>query len=495
MATVFNPFSSETDDESQNSQQKQAQSGGNNSLSTSGVSAFSQGGSSNVGAAPAASAKAPTSSGSFTNIQSYLNANKEAAPGLANQVSGNIKSSASQAQEGIQKARNAFDAASSTGTLTADNAAKARDTVTNAGQALYGEGTKFDPNAVKDFQRVSSGAYKGPNSLEGYGDLSNQAQNVRDMGNLSNTENGRFTLLRQMFNGPSYTSGQTNLDQFLVGSNQKQLEGARQQAYKLPAFANQNIQGAASTANRLTDQSARIGADTRGFLDSETGSQANANTKALQDANAAERKRQEDFAATTNNLQGTSITAADAQRFGIDPIQSIYNLDLNKYLKNNIVEAPTTVDQIIDRKNAARTNALGLLAGGGEQFGDLTKVGGYVPSTQTFDTDKFKADQADVAGRYDSLKNAEDKWNMARLLLHPGETTNGGQYQNIANEQYADMTKKYGSLENAKNYATGGFQGDDWSYNAESQQIQNLIDQLNGMQSGRMLNVLPDKAK
>lgn len=499
MATVFNPFSSDTgqdEDKNNDGQQKQAQSGGNNSLSTSGESADVGGGGASGGAF---NPKAQTKSGSFTNIQSYLNANKDVAPGLTNQVAGNIQNNANQAHAGIAKARSAFDTASAAGTLTQDNATNARNTIDNAGQQVYGAGTTDDttgytPNqkVIDTFNRTSSGAYKGPTNLENYGGLSNQAQNVRDMGQLSNTDNGRFTLLRQMFNNPNYTAGQTNLDQLLVGANQKQLAPARQQAYQLPAFANSNIQGAADTAGEYTRQSKQIGQDAKNYLNDQTFAQTTANTKALTDAAQAETDRAANFNSISQAIKNNAVTAANAKTFGIDTDQPLYNLNLNDYLKTNLVAGPTTVDQIISEKNAARTNALGLLAKASPQFADLTKVGGFTPSTQTFDVDKFNKAREAEAGGAQSMQDALSKWGNARLLLHPNETTGGGLYNDIANSSYNDMIQKYGSLGAAQSAATSGFQGQDYDYDYESRMVQNLMDALGKYNINRRINVLPE---
>jgi hypothetical protein len=63
--------------------------------------------------------------------------------------------------------------------------------------------------------------YKGPTQLDP--SLQTQAQDYTNLAGNVGTEQGRYNLLSQLYNTPTYTSGQKTLDNLFLQGNPQQL--------------------------------------------------------------------------------------------------------------------------------------------------------------------------------------------------------------------------------------------------------------------------------
>lgn len=158
----------------------------NNPTGGGGSSAFAGGGT-GQGATTSVASPAPTSSGSFTNLSSYLNANQGAGATMGNAVGTMIN--------------NAGNAAQTAGTQAVNDA---RTTGVNSGA----------------FQKDDNTAQKSYGTLTGY--LNNAAGGMAGTG----------TLIKDVYNQPGYSSGENALDAALVNGQpggQQAVQGAANQ--------------------------------------------------------------------------------------------------------------------------------------------------------------------------------------------------------------------------------------------------------------------------
>jgi hypothetical protein len=164
----------------------------------------------------------PSSSGSFNNISNYLKANQGA--NLANKLVSQSQKQAQQVQGDVNKASQDFKA----------NSEKAIGGITTAGDAARGaiEGTSTGTvgdttKAAEDYGTATQGAggYKGPTSIANQSGLQSGVENINNMAKNTNTEGGRFALLRQLMGRQGYNAGQQKLDQLVLQGDQKQLSG------------------------------------------------------------------------------------------------------------------------------------------------------------------------------------------------------------------------------------------------------------------------------
>jgi hypothetical protein len=226
----------------------------------------------------AAPSKAP-SSGTFTDIKSYLNANQPGAENLGNQVSGAIDTSTNTAKNTINGATNDFRS------QVIANTNQYNSDLTNA--------AANDPTAYlqnNDLKKELSGTYSGPTSFENsaaFGTANKAAQDAAQTAQLGTSGGGRQSLINQTM-GPS-TRGDLNLNQFL-------LEGTQPALGKVLASAqagknlNTDVLGGAKSANDAATQAAQTNQQTR--------------QQALQALQAGQ--------TNLRNTVGTQLTAAQA---------------------------------------------------------------------------------------------------------------------------------------------------------------------------------------
>lgn len=159
-----------------------------------------------AGASPAAKG---TSSGRFTNLQSYLKANQPA--NFGQNLSAKVQQKAQDVTQSIDKSRQEFQQKTAQAIQPFQNSSQF------VNQALT-DPTKFvqQQPELQRFDTIRAGAYAGPKELEDAGQLQAQTQNIQGLAKLGATEGGRFNLLRTMFNQPTYTKGQQTLDNLIL---------------------------------------------------------------------------------------------------------------------------------------------------------------------------------------------------------------------------------------------------------------------------------------
>ncbi len=177
---------------------------------------------------------APTSSGSYTNLTSYLGANEQAGA-TTGQAAGNTVNQSGVASNAANK-------------VLGDNGAKEAATgavgIDQKTVAALGKGAKIDPKKMAAINagigtgqnatytgghqvadayqgKVPTVQYGGPKeakNVTGYGDADSAMQMLGgNMGNFTGGQDKRTALLQQTYQQPSYTQGESNLDSFLVG--------------------------------------------------------------------------------------------------------------------------------------------------------------------------------------------------------------------------------------------------------------------------------------
>lgn len=177
-------------------------------------------------------------SGQFTNIQSYLNANKGAGQRVAQGVTGQVQKTLDpaktqtqqyndQVRQGIQSAQNTLQQGQGQlgqlqqiGTNIQGNTG---GQFYNQGADLGIESFKNDPN-FNQFQRIQQGQGVNEDQLniqqQAFANQANRFnQLAEEQSGLAGTEGGRFDLLKRTFGGnvnPKYTSGQQRLDQLFL---------------------------------------------------------------------------------------------------------------------------------------------------------------------------------------------------------------------------------------------------------------------------------------
>lgn len=406
-------------------------------------------------------------SGSFANLNSYLDANKEQAKTMGTQVAGNVAAKADDAQSSLNNTFESFTNQANQQKVTAD-------------QSIL-DGIQNDPlsitsNAEKlaQAQRMRTANYSGPTSLvdvDGYSDAQSKITQANDQLKSLGTETGRANALQQTYKRPSYSAGQVSLDQALVQkSSDAQNEIASVQSRygdllgvldgKQASAAQTAAAAKAETDKTRNDYAALLGRedDPSTPIDESTG-QIGTLRKSLNDKAA-------NFQATNQSLYNNAATQrADQSRqysadvlalLGLNEGDKLFDTDLSQYSLNY---TPTGIDAatVASRDEAARYSALAQLMG---QDGTLdTSKAGTAQGVQ-FDSARLKADLA-AKQALNSNYNSELSRNQSELaallerlggsdqdLLDLNMVIHGGQYAQQA-AGYRNQIANYQNLLNS----------------------------------------------
>lgn len=185
---------------------QQAAGGGPESGAAGGSSLLGGGGTAALSSGDAAT---PSSSG-WTNLRSYLDANKEQGADLSGRVAGAITekggAAASAVSGGVTDYQNKLDAAQPgdvsgmLSTINSDPSAFASN-----------------PDNVARFKSLRSGIFNGPEAFDlqpNYAELAQKATEASDLGKTAQSQGGQRELIRNL--SPNQTAGQLDLNQLLV---------------------------------------------------------------------------------------------------------------------------------------------------------------------------------------------------------------------------------------------------------------------------------------
>lgn len=221
------------------------------------------------GATPAAAAKQPSTSGSYTNLKQYLQANEAQGAGLGARLESGVQKSATQAQTALAGAGREFKGAQEAANVRPEEFTAEKVSGVVAGAKSPAE---IEP-AVQSFadvrakeQKALAGTGVEPKALTelaSYQGAKGKLTEAQQQAQMTGSEAGRQQLLAQTFQRPDYSKGQQSLDQLLtqnVPETQKRFESLRQNIlgqYGLGGQEQQAIQQAATTR-----QQAQAGTDT-----------------------------------------------------------------------------------------------------------------------------------------------------------------------------------------------------------------------------------------
>lgn len=418
-----------------NNQQKQDSNLQNNATSVSGTSA--------APAAPGAQNSAEpknTSSGRFTNLQSYLTANPN--NNLSQQVGSNLQNQGTELQNQYNQNYNQFQTDVNKGTNTYDQKA--------VGDYLQNPYTSSqNKDATNQFNQMKSGQYTGPQAFDQNQQLSQGIQNYQQMANQANTENGRYALLSQMYNTPSYNSGQQQLDNLFLQSNPSNLQqgvvNANNLAYNLNN-ATQNTQAQVQAAQNASAQTGQhVSNDIQGAMNNfQTGI-----NQQVTDANAGAQKNYNTVTDALNQyrVNNAPLDASTLSQLGLNPYQSAYGLNLNNYL-NPAAQASAATVASGDQYN--NYQALANLAGVSPTLlGTQAQAGTFNPNA-TFNTDQFNTAvgqrQNELAQAFTPQdKQAQDMLNDRQNLAGIIQSIQGQNIDTVdplVQKQYIDLSQK-----------------------------------------------------
>lgn len=204
-------------------------------------------------------------SGSFTNLNQYIEANKDQSAGLGSKIQQGIQKDVntglSQLGSSEQEYKTAQDQASvNPNDYTAQAVTqKVQGALSNPSQV-----SQTDAQAFQDAQTKATNLATGKDtapktldSLNSYQNALGTLNQAQSNAQLTGTEAGRQQLLQQTFSRPTYTKGQSSLDQLLVQNvpeNRQRFEDLRNNLLGQYGLGSQETQAIQNAADYRTQQ-------------------------------------------------------------------------------------------------------------------------------------------------------------------------------------------------------------------------------------------------
>lgn len=196
----------------------------------------------------------------FTNLQTYLDANKEQAGQLADKLAGKLGEEATLAKTGAENVVSGFGQKVESSRVRPDD-------------ALVGEALSKPSDFVKDQDKVSrfknlrDASYQGPLDLqreEGYDAARMAANKGMERSDLTQSEEGRKALLQDL--APTQGSGKISFNQLLLGADpqaREKLEASVVPFRGIGSYLDQQAEAMGLTAQGAKDEASKTSAGVR----------------------------------------------------------------------------------------------------------------------------------------------------------------------------------------------------------------------------------------
>lgn len=271
--------------------------------------------------------KGAKSSGSYTNLNTYLQANKPQAQQMGQQVAGGIEQKANQAQQDIDAFKQAGNQ---------QVAAKTAQDITSQLQ-------QPTQNAQQYQQFRQTGGYSGPTSLEnvsGYQQAQKSGTEATQAVQNVGSEAGRTELVKQQYARPSYSAGQQKLDTMLVSRNPEAKTALQQTADKWKNL-NDTLSGATQQVGQQVQQNVATAAKNKELAAQTENEFINKYRGDLQakadEHNKTQGAKYQDLLAELGS--DTGVSADTLANLGLMENQQLYNTDLRNYLSPEAIQA------------------------------------------------------------------------------------------------------------------------------------------------------------
>lgn len=419
------------------------------------------------------------SSGTFTNLRQYINANQGNKIGSA--VGQKVSNTATGAQKSIEQGQTSFGQKVEQGSLAnRENAVSDIKSIVQKARGVSAQPQtapspsaqpQATPNTINPvpvvapaaapdytqgldtqrFQDVINAQYKGPESLRSsglYDPISQKVQTAQSKINQAQTASGREDLLKDTFSqNRQYNRGQNKLDSLLLNTSKEGVQGLLDQRAKAGNLQ-QALQSAENTSSNLATNRANeikgLQSQARESFTGEQKAEREATDARLANVVQDWDKLPEYFKEVlrSNPAGAVNLGTQEAGILGIKSGEGLYNLG-----ENAIKTAVSDKERLVSRDEQARQFALAQLAGldtsrmldTNVKYSDMAKAG-----TQT------AADALDLAGTRAALNEAEKNFReqaMSQNIVGSGSKknkTSGKRYYSEAQANLGDVLKNAG---------------------------------------------------
>lgn len=289
--------------------------------------------------------KAATRSGSWVNLQSYLDANKDNASKMSDDLTQKVDSEAQSSQDKL-------------------SSIKSPELVTNKSFDDLDKTYYSNNNANKDDYTnfKTNGGYSGPQQIddvEGWSDAYKSASQASNKLDQSKTEEGRKSLLQDVYARPNYSQGMKNLDNLLLQndtSSKSKFENLQNKWSGITSLLdskqkelNDSIQSNVTTALNNKNYIPQAESLAKNNI-------LNPIQNRVNDYNASRSQKQKDV---SNDLSDSVLNDNTLNLLGLNDGQQLYDLNLNNYVNYN--QSLAGIDNMANADERAKWSALAAL--------------------------------------------------------------------------------------------------------------------------------------
>lgn len=262
-------------------------------------------------------------SGSWVNLNQYLDANKDQATAMGNKIADTVEQTAVKANNSINSLK-----ANAPGVISA---VKTDDWFSNP-----------DANKKEAYASLkNTGGYNGPDSIDkiaGFQDVQQNVNKADTQVKNAGTEIGRFNLLQDAYNRPQYSQGLKKLDNVLLQQNTESKSRFEDLGNKFKGILDTFNSESSNIGNQINSNVKQAAKNKQDLLLGES--------KAKQDlvnpiqARAAQLNREnpELVNRVTSDLSDDTLNAETLSLLGLNDGQSLYDLNLGAYLNPNLTQ-------------------------------------------------------------------------------------------------------------------------------------------------------------
>lgn len=409
----------------------------------------------------------PKQSGSFTNLNKYLDANKEQASQMGSEIVNRVDSNATAAKQDIY------------------NLGTEKQSVAQVNTNKYlQDPTKNTDDDIQSYQDLrSSGGYHGPNDISETKNYFNTQKAVSDasqMVNNAGTEEGRISLLQDQYKRPSYNRGSQILDQTLVQNNEDSRQKFNDVTNK---FSNLNslLDGTINeVGNSINTSKNQALTNKQAILDAESNAWNNL-INPIQTRAAKQKVDNKDLISRiTNDVSDDTLNEETLKLLGLGEGQKLYDMSLSNYLNPDYTEVG--IDNAANADERARYLALQRLIQDPTRT-ELTADGKSI-NPLSFDKAKFDKDNAAKA------QELADLFSRTSIGGDFSFAHQGGNIQGHAEANVADYLQRQAAAINATSVYSGDNSGGaffDWNVLTPTQQ--GYADGRNGAIAAALANL------
>jgi hypothetical protein len=351
-----------TDDENKKASQEQSASA-DGSTNISGQSATVSGATNPGSSAPAGK------SGAYANLSEYIDANKDQSSQMGANVANTLTAAGSTVKNDINNTAQDFSQQVDKGTLSnLANANQDVDSTINQAKTLSA-GNQVAADQMGRFKDISNASYAGPADVSAsqyYGQTNQDLNKADQYKNNAQTDKGRYALLQQVFNSPTYSQGQQNLDNALIVSNDQARNAIGDAGHSLDSLDSNWTKSQADAQAQAADRKVQV--DNAKQYAQNTLSGARTSQGQAVDASLADTKSHwtDQYNQYANLLSGYKggefdLTADQAKALGLNDGQKIYN-SLASTPQNLLDLQAFDPNKVVSKDQVAQLSALDRLA-------------------------------------------------------------------------------------------------------------------------------------